>query len=81
MGGQVAIADHVEVGSGTMIAGKSAVVQNVQSNQRIAGIPAIDTKEMFRMILLQRKLPDLFDKLKELSEKVKKIEAAKDDTI
>jgi UDP-3-O-[3-hydroxymyristoyl] glucosamine N-acyltransferase len=78
MGGQVGLADNIEIGNGTMVAAKSGVINDVAAGQQIVGAPAIDRREALRIIGLTKRLPKLVEQLKELTERVEKLEAAKD---
>jgi UDP-3-O-[3-hydroxymyristoyl] glucosamine N-acyltransferase len=78
LGGQVGLADNIEIGDGTMVAAKSGVINDVAAGRQIAGAPAIDRREALRMIGLTKRLPKLIEQLKELTDRVKKLEAAKD---
>jgi UDP-3-O-[3-hydroxymyristoyl] glucosamine N-acyltransferase len=80
LGGQVGVADHVSVGDGTMIAAHSGVPTDVPGGQKLAGTPPIDIRDALRVALAVQKVPDLIKQVKELSQKVAQLEAAKDNT-
>jgi len=81
LGGQVGIADHVEIGANTQIAAQSGLSQNAGPNRKLFGSPAFDIKEALKIIFLSKKLPKLNRQVKQLAEKVKKLEVAKNNKI
>ena len=68
-GGHVGIGDHVDVESGTMIAGKAGVHGNLKKGV-YAGYPAIAHRDFLRSALLVGRLPELFKRLKEIERKL-----------
>jgi UDP-3-O-[3-hydroxymyristoyl] glucosamine N-acyltransferase len=78
LGGQVGLADNIEIGKGTKVAAKSGVIKDVAAGQQIGGTPAVDIRETFRMISSTRRLPKLVEQLKDLINRVERLEAAKD---
>ena len=80
LAGQVGLADNIELGAGVMVAAKSAVVRDIQPGKRVFGIPAIDHIEAIRAIANTRRLPKLIEQVKQLSERVEKLEATKDNS-
>jgi UDP-3-O-[3-hydroxymyristoyl] glucosamine N-acyltransferase len=79
MGGQAGLSDNIEIGDGTMVGARSGVIHNVAAGQKIFGMPAIDKGEALRVIGLTRRLPKLAEQLKQLSKRIKRLEAAKND--
>jgi UDP-3-O-[3-hydroxymyristoyl] glucosamine N-acyltransferase len=79
LGGQTGLADNIEIGNGTMVGGQSGVARNVPAGQQVAGRPAIDVREALRISSLRMRLPKLAAHLKELTKRVERLEAAKDD--
>lgn len=79
LGGQVGLVDNIEIGDGVMVGAQSGVSHNIAAGQQVFGSPAIDAKEAFRIFGLMKRLPKLAEQLKQLSKRVKKLEAAKDD--
>lgn len=77
LAGQVGLADNIEIGDGVIIAAKSGVIGNIQAGKRMFGTPAIEIKQAFRAIASTHRLPKLIEQFKELSTKVDKLEAAK----
>ncbi|MHC4571488.1 MAG: UDP-3-O-(3-hydroxymyristoyl)glucosamine N-acyltransferase [Planctomycetota bacterium] len=79
LAGQVGLADNIEIGDGTIVGAQSGVTHSVAAGQKIFGFPAIDLKEERRIIGLRRRLPKLVEQLKQLSKRIERLEAAKDD--
>jgi UDP-3-O-[3-hydroxymyristoyl] glucosamine N-acyltransferase len=79
LGGQVGLADNIEIGAGTMVGAQSGVINDVGAGQQLAWTPAIDRKEALRVVGLSMRLPKMAQQLKQLSKRVERLEAAKDD--
>ena len=79
LAGQVGLADNIEIGDGTIIAAQSGVTHNIAAGQQLFGTPATGIKEALRIIGLTRRLPKLAEQLRELSTRIERLEAAKDD--
>jgi UDP-3-O-[3-hydroxymyristoyl] glucosamine N-acyltransferase len=79
LGGQTGVADNIEVGDGTMIGGQSGVTRSIPAGRQVAGRPAIEVREALRISSLTMRLPKLTAHLKELTKRVERLEAAKDD--
>jgi len=79
LAGQAGLADNIEIGDGTVVGAQSGVTHNIASGQQIAGSPAIDARETFRIISSMKRLPKLAERLRQLNERIEKLESAKDD--
>jgi len=79
LGGQVGLADNIEIGDGTMIAARSGVMSSVPAGQQLAWTPAIKREDALRTVGLVLRLPKMAQQLKQLSKRIDKLEAAKDD--
>jgi UDP-3-O-[3-hydroxymyristoyl] glucosamine N-acyltransferase len=73
IGGQSAVADHSTIEAGTMIAGQSGIKGNVAKGI-YAGSPAIPHATWLRAQALFGRLPELNKRIKDLEEKVKRLE-------
>jgi UDP-3-O-[3-hydroxymyristoyl] glucosamine N-acyltransferase len=78
LGGQVGVSDNVEIGEGAMVAAKSGVTHNIAAGERMFGLPATDQREALKTIGLTRRLPKMVERLKQLSARIERLEAAKD---
>ena len=81
LAGQVGLADNIEIGDGTIVGAQSGVMADVPAGRQIAWTPAIEKKELWRVIGSVMRLPKLAEQLKQLAKRVKELEAAKDDKI
>ena len=62
VGGQAGFAGHLRVGKGAKIAGQSGITKNVEPGAFLKGNPALPFHLAQRISVLQRKLPDLFNR-------------------
>jgi UDP-3-O-[3-hydroxymyristoyl] glucosamine N-acyltransferase len=75
-GGQAGMKDHAEVGDGVVIGGGSGVVQNITKPGEYFGLPAIPVREALRQTVVNKRLPEILQRLKELE---RQIEALRDE--
>lgn len=73
LAGQVGVADHAVIESGTIAGGQSGLSGHVAKGS-YTGSPAIDHRTWLRAQALFAKLPEMHRKLKELEEKIERIE-------
>ncbi len=78
LGGQVGLVDNIEIGEGTMIGAQAGVISGTAAGARLLGSPAIDIRDAMKIFGLMKRLPKLAEQLKELTDRVKRLEAAKD---
>ena len=76
LGGQAGLRDNIEIGQGAMIGAQAGVLNSVPAWQKLAWTPALEWNEAMRIKVLTRRLPKLYEQLKQLSKKVEKLEAA-----
>ena len=69
VGGQAGFAGHLKVGNGARIAGQSGITKNVDPGAFLKGNPAIPVQLAHKISVLQRKLPDLFKRFAQQSDK------------
>ena len=74
IGGQAGIADHVTVGDQVMIAARTGVVRDVESQEVIAGFPAMSHKAWLRSMGVVAKLPELRQQIRELERRLAELE-------
>ncbi|MCD4830645.1 MAG: UDP-3-O-(3-hydroxymyristoyl)glucosamine N-acyltransferase [Anaerohalosphaeraceae bacterium] len=80
LAGQVGVRNHVEIGDGAKIGAQAGVINNIPAGSECVGTPAIDAKEKIRQVLATQKLPGMIKQLKQLTKKVEKLEAAKNNS-
>jgi UDP-3-O-[3-hydroxymyristoyl] glucosamine N-acyltransferase len=68
--GQVGIADHLHLGTGSTLGAKAGVMNDIPDGSHQIGVPCQPAKEMFRTLLNINKLPDILQQLKTLTTQV-----------
>ena len=76
MGARVTSFDNLRIGSQVQLGGMSVVTKDLPDGLKASGFPAHDLKEDFRERAAVRRLPAYFDKIKELVERVERLEAS-----
>ncbi len=74
IGGQVGIVDHVRIGNRVMIGSQSGVPKSIPDNQIRSGSPALPHRLFLRVSAAIPKLPGMLKRLKQLENRVKKLE-------
>ena len=74
LAGQVGIAGHLKVGDDAVLTAKSATSHDVEPGKTISGIPAFDNRDWLRSTAAFRRLGEMTRKLKELHERITKLE-------
>jgi UDP-3-O-[3-hydroxymyristoyl] glucosamine N-acyltransferase len=73
--GQVGLAGHLAIANRTSIGAQSGILKSVtKEGQQIIGYPAFDKKEYFRAYAVFKQLPDLNARLRELQNKLQRLE-------
>ncbi len=62
VGGQAGFAGHLKIGKGAKIAGQAGITKDVKPGEFLKGNPALPFQTAQRIAILQRKLPDLFNR-------------------
>ena len=78
--GQAGVADNVEIGNGAVICAQAGVIGNVQPGKQVFLMPAVDRQEGLRAFAAMLRLPKLIEQVKQLSARVEKLEASKDNS-
>ncbi len=74
MGGQVGLGDHLDIGNNVAIGAKSGLMHDVESNQRVQGIPARPARQAMQIMAITAKLPEMRKELKRLQKQIESIE-------
>ena len=77
--GQVGVADHVHLGDGCVLGAKSGVHRDLPGGRTYLGSPAIPEAEAGRMLMAQRRLPELRHQIRALELKVAELTAKVDE--
>lgn len=73
IGGQVGIVGHLQIGDGAKINAQSGVSKSLEPGKAVTGSPAYDYTAALRSQAINRKLPDLEKRVKELEALVKQL--------
>lgn len=73
VGGQAGVAGHLRISDGAMIAGGAAIVKSVPAGSKMRGSPAIEMGLYNRIIVLQRKLPELFKRFDQVEKSIEAV--------
>lgn len=75
LAGQVGVVGHITVGDGAQIGAQSGVNREVPAGAKLLGSPAINGKEMLRVMATWPKLPEMRRRLRKLEKAVEKDES------
>lgn len=79
IGGQVGFVGHLTIADGVKVAAQSGITSNIKKpGQVIQGAPAFDFRKYQKSYVLFRKLPDVYDKMRELEEEIKHLKQQKE---
>jgi UDP-3-O-[3-hydroxymyristoyl] glucosamine N-acyltransferase len=76
--GQSGATDNIEVGDGAIVGARGCVLKSIGPGMQVFGSPAIELKEALRVWACTQRLPKLMEQFRQLSAKVDKLEASKD---
>ncbi len=79
IGGGSVVTDHAKLGAGTQVAGFSAVFEDAAAGSRIAGAPGRPARQFFAELRAIMRLPATLQSIRELQERVTKIESTTED--
>jgi len=77
LGGQVGVADHVVIGNMVMIGSQSGISKDIEDKAVMSGTPARPLLETRKSEARVAKLPEMFDRIKELEAEIKKLKEGK----
>ena len=66
MGGQVGLGDHLNIGDNVLIGAKSGLMHDVESGQKVMGVPARPIRQTMQIMALQGRLPAMRKELQQL---------------
>jgi len=74
LAGSVGVADHVKIGSRSVVMARSGVSQDIAPGSQVWGSPAKDRKVIWRELAALAKLPELMQKIKNMESRLNKLE-------
>jgi len=77
LAGQVGIAGHLKVGDDAVLTAKSATSHDVEPGKTLSGVPAFDNRDWLRSTAAFRRLGEMARTLRDLAERIKKLEEKK----
>ncbi|MEN6616684.1 MAG: UDP-3-O-(3-hydroxymyristoyl)glucosamine N-acyltransferase [Syntrophorhabdus sp.] len=70
LAGQAGVRDHITIGDRVMAGGQTGITKDVPPGSMIWGTPHMPHKEMMKLQLYMKKLPALFERIRELEKKL-----------
>jgi UDP-3-O-[3-hydroxymyristoyl] glucosamine N-acyltransferase len=70
LAGQAGVVGHVNIGDGAIVTAQSGVMSDVPPKTTLFGSPGRPHREAFKLQALYGRLPELFDKVKEIEKKL-----------
>lgn len=80
MAGQVGVGDHIRIGSNVTLIAKTGVMKDIEDGQVMSGAPATPVKRFFQVAAVHAKLPEMRKQLKQLAQKIEKLESGNQPT-
>jgi len=75
LAGQVGVVGHLSIGDGAKVGAQSGVTKDVPAGEVVLGSPAIEIHESKRSLVLLKYLPEMRERVLELEERIKALEA------
>lgn len=76
LGGQVGVAGHLTVAKGTQAAGRAGITSDTDAGVTVSGFPAMPYHLERRLVVLHRKLPELFKRVGQLDTLLEELKKA-----
>ena len=68
LAGQVGVIGHIKIGDNTVITAQSGVNKDIPANKIMRGSPAKDFQSETKLMVMQRRVPELFNRVAKLEE-------------
>ena len=79
LGGQVGVADNITVGDGVMVGAQGGVMNHVPAGQKLLWSPALEQKDVLRILGELMRLPKTAKQVKQLTKRLERLESTEDD--
>jgi UDP-3-O-[3-hydroxymyristoyl] glucosamine N-acyltransferase len=76
-GGQVGIAGHITIGNKVILGAQSGVPGSLKDNQMLIGTPPVPQMTFLRSHVMQQKLPDMMNEIKQLKKEIEELKKNK----
>lgn len=77
-GGQAGTAGHVKIGDNVTLAGRGGISKNVESNQSLAGVPAMPHRDWLKATMTMTHLPEMRKELQKLKNEIAELKSRLD---
>jgi UDP-3-O-[3-hydroxymyristoyl] glucosamine N-acyltransferase len=77
LAGQAGLVGHITIGDGAMVGAQGGVTKSVPPNTAVSGYPAREHGKARKLWAFTNRLPDLFERVKELERKLRELEKGK----
>ena len=75
MGGQVGVADHVEIGDGAIFGAMSGVSKSLDGEKTYLDAPAVEIADARRRMVVYARLPEIAKRLRAVEKKLEELES------
>ncbi|MDX2270478.1 MAG: UDP-3-O-(3-hydroxymyristoyl)glucosamine N-acyltransferase [Cyanobacteriota bacterium] len=76
LAGQVGIVGHITIGDRVIATGQTGITSSVAAGETVSGYPHQSAAQWRRLVAIERNLPDLLKKVRQLEQQVEKLNAA-----
>jgi len=73
-GGQSGVAGHLRIGNNVKVGAKTGITRNAKDGEILIGAPAVPAEQFRKMFILFKKLPDLYEDIKDIKRRLDKID-------
>lgn len=78
LAGQTGIANEVKIGDGAVVAAKAGIHGDIPAGETVCGNPAMPYKQFLKVSAILKRLPDMYQTLKQLQNQVGKVDSSPD---
>jgi UDP-3-O-[3-hydroxymyristoyl] glucosamine N-acyltransferase len=76
LAGQAGLVGHIAIGDGVQVGAQSGVTNSIPAGQVFMGSPALPLRDYKRMKAIQKKLPEVYERLRALERELTALKAA-----